>query len=96
MFGNGPITKRHKGRSVGEKVYRAVYSAARQPSGASGRTVEAFVYRESYSGRIAAMYQNDLSRFVSHTFTLIPKTGFKGVYCQDEITRVQQVFTREP
>ena len=96
VFGNGPITKRHKGRSVGEKGCSAVCSAVRQPSGASGRTVRAFVYRESYSGRIEAMYHNDLTRFGSHTFTLIPKTGFKGVYFQDEITRVQQVFTREP
>ena len=37
MFGNGPIAKRQKGRSVGEKVFRAVRSAVRQPYGASGR-----------------------------------------------------------
>ena len=96
VFGNGPITKRHKGKFVSEKRCRAVYSAVRKPSGTNGKNVEAIVYRGSYSGRIAAMYHNDMHGFGSHTFTMIPKSGFRGAYCEANITQFQRVHTSEP
>ena len=96
VFGNGPINKRHKGKFVSEKGCRAVYSAVWKPSGTNGKIVEAFVYRESYSGRTAAMYHNDMHRFGSHTFTLTPKSGFRGAYCEADIIQFQKVYTSEP
>lgn len=63
VFGDGPITKRHKGIVVSERGCRAVYSATRTPSSNQGKPVQAFVYRESCSGKIAAVFHNNARLF---------------------------------
>ncbi|CAN8067641.1 unnamed protein product [Agarophyton chilense] len=77
FFGQGATRKRHKGVVVSESGCRAVYSAKRKTK--TGRTVEAIVYRESVSGRIAAMYHNNDRIFSARQFTLIPKAGHEEV-----------------
>ena len=94
VFGDGPITKRHKGMRVSERGCRAIYSATRRPQSCSGRAIEASVYRESYSGRIAAIYHNDKARFCSTRFTLIPKEAYRYSNLNEKLEDMQVVFDR--
>lgn len=73
-----------------------MYNVVRKAGGANKGTVENFAYGESYSGRIAAMSHNGLSRFGSHTYTLILKTRFRKTYSESDTTRMKQVFKTEP
>lgn len=79
VFGDGPITARHKGVVVSEKGCRAVYNA-RLRSGARSqiRQVEACIYRESCSGRIAALVHNNAAMFPSRCFTVVLKEAFRS------------------
>ena len=43
-----------------------------------GRDIETSVYREAYSGRIAAYYHNNRRLFGSSKFTLVPRQAFRG------------------
>ena len=74
VFGHGRISKRHKGRRVSEKGCRSSYSAIKKSK--KGRDVEACLYREAYSGRIAAYYHNNVRLFGSSKFTLVPRQAF--------------------
>ena len=80
VFGEGPIRRRHKGVVVPEKGCRAIFSATKQLK--HGRRVEACVYRESFSGRIAATVNNNQEKFGSSLYTLVPREG--PAHCQDE------------
>ncbi|CDF38292.1 unnamed protein product [Chondrus crispus] len=77
---------------VSEKGCRAVYSATKVSRGSKGRPIEASVYRESYSGRIAAVYSNDSTRFGAHHYCLIPKDGFRHKFDCDAEERLQLIF----
>ena len=77
VLGEGPIRKKHKSVTVSEKGCRAVYSAKNVGGGVSRRQVEATVYRESYSGRIAAVYSNNERMFRSTKYTLVPRDNFR-------------------
>ena len=77
VFREGPIRKKHKGMAVSEKGCRAVYSATRRPMGYGGKSVQAVVYRESCTGRIAAFYHNNQRMFGAQKFSLIPKKGYR-------------------
>lgn len=62
VFGNRPITARHRGVIFSEKGRRAVYNPRLKPSAYAGsgvRQVEACMYRGSCSGRIAALVHNN-------------------------------------
>eukprot|EP00178_Gracilaria_changii_P016681 TRINITY_DN479_c3_g1_i11.p1 TRINITY_DN479_c3_g1~~TRINITY_DN479_c3_g1_i11.p1 ORF type:complete len:1373 (+),score=138.00 TRINITY_DN479_c3_g1_i11:3191-7309(+) len=87
VFGEGKVRNRHKGMVVQEKGCRAVYSATRLAKERNGREVQALVYRESYSGRIASVYHNNRKLFGAHLFTLVPKTEFINRSLSDEDCR---------
>ena len=79
VFGEGPIRKRHKGMVVSEKGCRAIYSdKQRIRSRYSRRQVQASVYRESFSGRIADVYSNNERMLSSTKFKLVPREAFRG------------------
>ena len=60
VFGNGPIRKKRKVMVVSEKGFRAVCDARHKGRGGSPhRHVQAPVCRESYSGRVEAVYKNN-------------------------------------
>ena len=80
VFGDGRITVRHKGVLVSAKGCRAVYNARLRPTAGDNfgaRPVEACIYRESCSGRIAALVHNNSSLFPSRCFTLVLKEAFR-------------------
>lgn len=77
VFDDGPIAKRHKGMRVSEKGSRVVYIANRKPSGVSGRLVQASLYRENFSGRIAAIYHNNIREISAQKFAIKPKSKFR-------------------
>ena len=91
VFGDGPISKTHKGMIVSEKGCRAVYSATKKAA-ASGKKVQALLYREGYSVTIAAMYHNDVENFGAHSYTLIPKNGYRELLSEEGIRQAQEVF----
>ena len=93
VFGNGPIAKRHKGMPVSEKC-RAIYRAKRKMTAASGRTLEAAVYRESASGRVAVIYHNNERLFSTSKFTLIPRRTFRDGLDEAKMERIQTVYER--
>lgn len=72
------MTKKHRETILAEKGCRAVYSAIEEPTRRSGRPVEASVYCESCSGRIAATYHNNQSMFSASKYALIPHDAFRG------------------
>lgn len=78
VFGDGPITRRHRGMVVSEKGVRAVYSAwlKKGRRSTTTRAIEACVYRESCSGRIAAFVHNNSRIFPSRCFTVVVKEAF--------------------
>ena len=92
VFGEGPIRKKHKGMVVAEKGYREIYNAQRTPRGSKGRTIEASVYKESYSGCIAAVYSNDPVRLGAHQYCLIPKNSFRHRFDGAAVEKVQLVI----
>lgn len=77
VFGETALAKKQKGPKVAEKGCRAIYSATKKGQG-FGRDVEADVYMESFSGRIAAVYHNNVKVLGAHKFTLVPKNNFRG------------------
>ena len=76
IFGDGRINKRHKGRRISEKGCRSAYAAVKKCK--KGQDIEACLYREAYSGRIAAYYHNNRRLFGSEKFTLVPRRAFRG------------------
>ena len=88
VFGDGPISRRHRGMVVSEKGCGAVYSARLKGSASNRhmRAVEACLYRESCSGRNAAMVHNNASLFPSRCFTVVLKEIFRS---PDAIVRVE-------
>ena len=80
VFGDGPISRRHKGMVISEKGCRAVHTA-RLRNGTSrasrARAVEACVYRESCSGRVAALIHNNSSLFPSRCFTIVFRDSYR-------------------
>ena len=89
VFGEGPIRKRHKGMVVSEKGFRAIWSAKQKiPSGSSRRQVQASVYRESFSGRIGAVYSNNERMLSSTKFTLDSREAFRG---NVDTTRIEEL-----
>lgn len=76
VFGDGGIRKRQNGIAIIERGCRALYSVERKPKTATGREVEACVYRKSFSGRIAKMHHNNHRMFFSNGFNLILKNKF--------------------
>ena len=65
---------------VSENGYRDVYSARLKGSASNRqmRAIEAFLYRESCLGRIAAMFHNNASLFPSRFFTVVMKETFRS------------------
>ena len=63
--------------------------------GNKGRPIEASIYRESYSGRIAAVYNNDSTRFGAHHYCLIPKYGFRHKFDCDAVERFQVILVTD-
>ena len=59
---------------------------------ASGKKVQALLYREGYSGRIAAMYHNDVKNFGAHSYTLIPKDGYRELFSEEGAQQAREVF----
>ena len=94
VFGDGAIRKRHKGMVISERGCRAVYSAVKKPAKRSGRAIQASVYRESFSGRIAAVYSNDERRFGAHKFCVIPKESYRNYFTSEQVEEVQVIFDR--
>lgn len=80
VFGDGAIRARHRGMAVSERGCRAVYNARLKNTCAAscGRPIEAVLYRESCSGRVAAMILNNPSKFHSRGFTVVPHDRFQG------------------
>ena len=76
---------------VSEKGCRPVYSATKKPV-SSGTKVQALLYREGYSGRISEMYHNDVKNFGAHSYTLIPKDGYRELLSQEGTPRAWEVF----
>ena len=80
VFGEGPISRRHRGMNLSERGCRAVYTARWKGGGARSsqvRRAEACVYRESCSGKIAALVQNNASLFPSRCFTVVLRDSFR-------------------
>ena len=80
VFGDGPISGRHRGMDVSERGWRAVYTAGLKVRGGCAshvRQAEACVYRESCSGRIAAIVHNNASLFPSRSFTVVLRDAFR-------------------
>ena len=74
VLGDGSISRRHKGMVVSENGCRAVYTAGYKNGGCrtpAARGVEACVYRESCSGRVATLVHNNASLFPSRCFTIV-------------------------
>ena len=87
VFGDGPISRRHRGMVVSERGCRAVYSARlKESSSRQERSAEACLYRESCSGRIAHMIHNNASLFPSRCFTVVVKEAFRS---PDAVVKVQ-------
>lgn len=80
VFGDGPISRRHKGMAISGRGCRAVYTA-RLRNGTSrasrARAVDACVYRESCSGRVAALIHNNSSLFPSRCFTIVFRDSYR-------------------
>ena len=55
VFSEGKISKKHKGMVIAEKGFRSLYCARKKNTASSARQVEAALYRESVSGRIATV-----------------------------------------
>ena len=89
VFGDGKISRRHRGRRVSEKGCRSLYSAIKKSR--KGRNVEACVYREAFSGRIAAYYHNNERLFGSCKFTLVPHQSFRGHFEAKTMEELQVV-----
>lgn len=80
VFGDGPISKKHRGMDVSEKGCRAVYTARLKNTvnrGSTVRVAEGCLYRESCSGRIAALIHNNRNIFPSRGFTIVSKESFR-------------------
>lgn len=86
--------KKYKGNTVSEKGCRAVYSANCNIRSQSGKTIQAIVYRQSFSGRIAAVYHNDTSLFSADNFSLVPKDTYRSAVSDTKINRRQIVFEK--
>ena len=80
VFGYGPISRRHRGMVVSEKGCRAKYSARLKGSACNRqiRTIEACLYRERFSGRIAAKIHNNGFLFPLTCFTVVLKEAFRS------------------
>ncbi|CDF34053.1 unnamed protein product [Chondrus crispus] len=95
VFGSGAITRRSKGMVVSEKGCRAVYVATLKSNLSvrrSGRELEACLYRESCSGRIAAMIHNNRRLFKSRSFTIVPHSRFRGQEPLSVLAEEQVIF----
>lgn len=92
VFGEGPIRRRHKRMTVSEKERRAVYSATCHPTGHERGNIQAVVYRESYTGGIAAIYHNDQQLLSAHSFGLIPKNGYRQSFQAAELNQIREVY----
>ena len=79
---------------ISEKGCRAVYCAMKPSSKRTGRALQASVYRESFSGRIAAVYSNDESRFGAHKFCVVPKEGYRSSFTSQQVEEVQVIYDR--
>ena len=88
VFGDGPISRRHRGMVVSERGCRAIYSARLKGSACNRqmRAVEACLYRKRCSGRIAAMIHNNGFPFPSRCFTVVLKEAFRS---PDSVAKVQ-------
>lgn len=95
VFGDSRIRKRHKGMVVARGGGRAIYSA-RKEAGSSERVVEAAFYRQSFSGRIAAIYHNDPKMFGATKFVLVPKGLFRGGLTASMIEELQVLYNTGP
>lgn len=73
-FGEGAVARKHKGVRIPEVGSRAVYSARISSTQRSSQRVEAIVYRESYSGRVAALWQIACACFQPKSIRLSHKT----------------------
>jgi len=94
VFGEGPISKKHKGNKVSERGCRAVYSAKHRPSSSNRRNIEVVVYRESIGGRIASVYHNNDRMLGGHNFTLVPKQGFRKLFSAHSLEQLQFIYDR--
>lgn len=92
VFGDRPVRELHKAVPISEKGCRAIYSVRRKPKTAAGRPIEAVVYRESYSGRLASVYHNNERFFKASKFILIPKTEYKTITYYNEREKFHSVF----
>lgn len=88
-FGDGPIAKKHKGMNICEKGTRAVYTATRKEK--KGSSIEAVVYRESYSGRVAVMYHNCQQLFSRKKYTIVPQDRYRNICRRSQIEELQVV-----
>lgn len=80
VFGDGPISWRHRRMDVSERGCRAVYTACSKEGrgrGSQVRRAEACVYRASSSGRIAALIHNNRSLFPSRCGTVVLRETFR-------------------
>lgn len=80
--------------SVSEKGRRAIYRAQKKVTRGNGRTLEAAVCRESFSGRIAAMYHNNDRLFSMRKFTLIPRNSFRVGANHEKPEQLQTIYER--
>jgi B-box zinc finger len=78
VFGDGAISRKHRGVRIAETGSRAVYSACKARKGTS-EVIEAIAYRESTNGRVAAAIHNNIHLFGSEKFTLVPQYRFRGM-----------------
>ena len=90
VFGEGPVRSRHKGRAISEKGCGTVQSAIL--SLRHGQSLEAALYRESYSGRIVATLHNNKRLFGSNKLTLVPKERFRRHLDEVEMEAIQIVY----
>lgn len=84
---------------ISEKGCRAVYNARLKTGGTRRgrvRGVEAFLYPESCSGRIAAMIHNNESLFPSRCFTVVRRESFRHESAVENLECALTVFNEAP
>lgn len=91
-FGDGALSKRHKGLKISEKGSRALYSARKRKH--RGSDIEEIAYRESYAGRIATIYHNAPSMFGACRYTILPKDRYRNNRQDAEICEAQAVYEK--
>lgn len=92
IWGDVILAQHHQGKVVSEKGCRSIYSAERTQQPRHGRKEEAIVYRESFSGRVAALYHNNKQLFSSKKFTIVPREKYRGSFSLQKIEKEQIIF----